>query len=74
MQYLKDDQVFEEAHNAMINRFIQFKGYNQADKVYFLSQTLLDFDHYFNSASQIKNKIEDAYFNKGKTHQANLRD
>lgn len=45
----------------MINRFIQFKGLNFADKVYFLSQSLLDFDHFFQTANKHKALIEEIY-------------
>lgn len=43
----------------MINRLIKYKGLPNNEKIYYLQQSLQDFDQYFKQAQQAKQKITD---------------
>ncbi|CDW77178.1 UNKNOWN [Stylonychia lemnae] len=59
LQYINDDRIFEEAHNHMINRLMKYKNLPNNEKIYYLQQSLQDFDQYYQQANLARQKIAD---------------
>lgn len=50
MQYMSDDRYFEEHHNALVNRFNNYKNLPSKDKIAYASQIAADFEKIFQIA------------------------